>query len=160
MIVSEAKPILMSRCYLDGVQDEVLTYRLCGFCDASCGAYAAVVYLHMDTPAGQVVKFLVSRTRVAPLKKQTIPRLELLSALLLARLITSVSTSLECEVKLTPPRCCGDSKVALFWNTGVDKDWKPFVRNRVLEIRQLVPIECWGLPDTIVKYSLMGSFHK
>ncbi len=109
---------------------------LCGFCDASRGAYA--------TPAGQVVKFVTSKTRVAPLKKQIIPWLELLSALLLARLITSVSASLECEVKLAPPRCYSDSKVALFWIQGVDKDWKLFVSNRVLEIQRLIPIKYWS----------------
>ena len=26
---------------------------------------------------------------------------------------------------------------------GVTKDWKPFVHNRVQEIRELVPIDCW-----------------
>ena len=38
---------------------------------------------------------LASKTRVAPLVKQTIPRLELLLALILARLIASVKTVLE-----------------------------------------------------------------
>ena len=142
--LSEAQSILIPRCYIGGIQEEVLAYRLCGFCDASLEAYAAVVYLHLDTAAGQVTKFVTSKTRVTPLKKQTIPRLELLSALLLARLMTSVSTSLESEVKLGPPRCYSDSKVALFWIQGVDKDWKPFVRNRVLEIRRLVPVDCWS----------------
>ena len=65
-----------------------------GFCDASKHAFAAVVYLVLKSPVGQTVRFLVSKTRVAPLKPQTIPRLELLSALLLARLVTSVVSSL------------------------------------------------------------------
>ena len=34
----------ISRCYLDGVEGEVF-YQLCGYCDASLFAYAAVVYL-------------------------------------------------------------------------------------------------------------------
>lgn len=41
-------------------------------------------------------------------------------------------------------RCFTDSQVALFWICGTDKDWKPFVRNRVAEIRRLVPPNCWS----------------
>jgi len=51
---------------------------------------------------------VASKTRVAPVNKQSIPRLELLSTLLLAKLISSVIVA--------QPHCCfSDSKVALFW---------------------------------------------
>ena len=43
---------------------------------------------------GAVVRFVASKTRVAPLQTQTIPRFELLSALLLSKLIFSVVDSL------------------------------------------------------------------
>ena len=36
------------------------------------------------------------------------------------------------------------SQIALFWIRGTDKDWKPFVQNRVAEIRRLVPPNCWS----------------
>ena len=68
---------------------------LCGFCDALTHAYAAVVYLVIITDLGTSVRFVVSKTRVAPLQTQTIPRLELLSALLLSKLIVSVAESLQ-----------------------------------------------------------------
>ena len=41
-------------------------------------------------------------------------------------------------------RCFTDSTVALYWIQGVDKEWKPFVMNRVLEIRDKVPPACWS----------------
>ena len=44
------------------------------------------------------VKFVASKTRVSPISGQTIPRLELLSALLLAMLMMSVVSSLELEL--------------------------------------------------------------
>ena len=65
----------------------------------------------------QSVKFLAAKTRVASLRKQTIPRLELLSALLLARLMISISQSLENELQFLQPRYFTNSKVALFLDT-------------------------------------------
>ena len=58
-----------------------------GFFDASLGAFAAVVYLKIMTPMVISLRFLASKTRVAPIRGQTIPRLELLGALLLAKLL-------------------------------------------------------------------------
>ena len=89
--------------------------------------------------------FIVAKTRVAPLQSQTIPRLELLSALLLARLITTTAESLKPVLALVnPPRCFTDSMVTLFWIKGLTKEWKPFIQNRVNEIRGLVPPENWN----------------
>ena len=139
----EAQPIIIPRCLADGIDGCIISYTLCGFCDASLGAYAAVVYLLVETEYGHAVKFVASKTQVSPLKRQTIPRLELLSALLLARLMMSISQSLDSEVSLSPPCCFTDSKVALCWICGVDKDWKLFVQNRVAEIRRLLPPDCW-----------------
>ena len=62
-------------------------YELCGFCDASLKAYAAVVYLQREGETGCNVDFVASKRQVAPLKRQTIPRLEPLFALVLARLM-------------------------------------------------------------------------
>ena len=38
-------PITLPRCFLQSPRSEFRTYWLCGFCDASNAAYAAVVYL-------------------------------------------------------------------------------------------------------------------
>ena len=103
-----------------------------------------MIYLLMEMKEKHAVSFVAAKTRVAPLRKQTIPRLELLSATLLARLMSSISQSLENELQLLPPRCFTDSKVALFWIRRIDKEWKPFVQNRVSEIRSLVHPDCWS----------------
>ena len=70
------------------------SYFLCGFCDASILPYAAIVYLVTVREEDVHISFVTAKTRVAPLQSQTIPRLELLSALLLSRLITTVADSL------------------------------------------------------------------
>ena len=108
----------------------MIAYTLRGFCDASFGAYATVIYLLMETEKKYLVRFLAAKTRV-PLKKQIIPRLELLSALLLARLMTSISQSFENKLQFLPPSCFTDSKVALYLIQGIDKEWKSFMQNRV-----------------------------
>ena len=142
--LQQGQPLSIPRCYLDGISNEVRSYELCGFCDASTSAYAAVVYLVVHTDAGRFVRFVVSKTRVASVQRQTVPRLELLSALLLARLISSVTEGLASQLTLSPPRCFTDSKVVLFWICGLSKEWKQFVQNRVNEIRKLVPSERWS----------------
>ena len=48
---------------------------------------------------------------------------------------------------ILPPfdlKCYTDFIVALYWIQGIDKDWKPFVNNRVTEIRNHVPQENWS----------------
>ena len=86
-----------------------------------------------NTASTTQVKFVASKTRVSLLKKVTIPRLELLSALLLARLITSVTNAIKYDLQVSQPSCFTDSTVALHWILGVDKSWKPFVEERVSE---------------------------
>ena len=59
------------------------------------------------------MKFIAANTRVTPVGGMTIPRLELLSALLLSKLITSIAAALERETSLNNPVCFSDSKVSL-----------------------------------------------
>ncbi|RYA67626.1 hypothetical protein DD595_26120, partial [Enterobacter cloacae complex sp. 4DZ3-17B2] len=58
-----------------------------GFCDASQRAYAATVYVRVVTVSKVFVSLLTSKTRVAPKKYISIPRLELCAAELLTRLL-------------------------------------------------------------------------
>ena len=134
----ESQPFRMPRCYLDGVKGEISSYQLCGYCDASSSAY-----LLIESEIGIYMRFVVAKTRVAPLKKQSIPRLELLSAVLLARLMDTMKSNLTSELEISSYHCFTDSQVALCWIRNVKKSWKPFVQNRVSEIRSLFPGECW-----------------
>ncbi|KAK6175232.1 hypothetical protein SNE40_013739 [Patella caerulea] len=132
------KPILVSRCYFQNIQESIISCHLHGYCDSSSKAYAAVVYLKIVTTTSIYVRFLSSKTRIAPINSQTIPRLELLSALILARLVNTTQKALECELQIDGIHCWTDSKVAYYWIRQEEREWKQFIQNRVEEIRKLV----------------------
>ena len=69
--------------------------QLHGFSDASEQAFAAAINFRAAYSDGTVTTRLVAaKTRVTPMKKQSIPRLELLGALILARLANAIETAL------------------------------------------------------------------
>ena len=47
--LQENKPISIPRSYFTGIDGDIASYHLCGFCNASTRAYAAVVYLILKT---------------------------------------------------------------------------------------------------------------
>ena len=143
MDLQDSPCLSLLQCIWTDISDGDSSSNLHGFCDTSMHAYTAVVYLIIKTPNEQFVRFIASKTRVAPLKSQTIPKLKLLSALLLARLVTSVAASLELKLTLNPPTGYTDSKVALFWILGVSRVWKRFIQCRVTEVRKLLPCSLW-----------------
>lgn len=139
----QSVPLTIPRRYFSGDIQTVTSRYLCGFCDASTRAYAAVVYLVTVTGEDAEINFVAAKTRVAPLQPQSVPRLELLSALLLSRLISTVAESLSSVLPQFEMRCFTDSQVSLYWIRGIEKEWKPFVKNRVVEIRQKTSPDIW-----------------
>ena len=138
--LEEGSPIIIPRYFFGNISQRVDSYHLCEFCDASKNVYAAVVYLVIETAAGIHVKFVTAKTRVSPLQQQTIPRLELLSAVILAKLMANL-TKIQAQLTLS---CYTDSQVAFYWIIGTSKEWKQFVQNRVSAIRRLIPITSWN----------------
>ena len=64
-------------------------------------AYTAAVYLKSVYSDGEVlIRLVASKTRVAPLKRQTIPRLELLGATILARLVNNILSNFKFRVEV------------------------------------------------------------
>ena len=94
----KTKVITFNRCLYYNIQENVLASYLHGFGDASNLAYCAVVCFVYESGTGTYVKMLTSKTRVAPLKPLTIPRLELMSARILASLVDKVKKALEDQV--------------------------------------------------------------
>lgn len=86
--------ILIARCYFQSSAENLVSLQLHGFGDSSEVAYATVVYLRIERIRGISTELVMSKARVAPLARQIIPRLELLAALILSRLVTRVRTAL------------------------------------------------------------------
>lgn len=117
--------------------------ELHGFCDASIAAYAAVVYIRViDADNFIHVNLVTSRTRVAPIKQQSVPRLELMGAVLLSELISEVAEVL----KITPSQIHAwtDSSVVLAWLSKHPSHWTTFVGNRVSTILSCVDNSHWA----------------
>ena len=82
--------ISLSRYYFQGVAEEVKSVQLHGFSDASDAAYAATIYIRIETD----VNIKTSKTKVTPISGEPTLRLELLGAYLLARLVSSTHQTL------------------------------------------------------------------
>ncbi|GFU53663.1 integrase catalytic domain-containing protein [Trichonephila clavipes] len=105
-------------------------------------AYDAAIYLRTKSKNGISVKLVTSKGRVAPINCVTLPRLELLGALVAARLASKV-------IKIVNLKRSGlqyhwtDYKIVLFWIKGNKTRWKQFVANRVNEITSLTDPHSW-----------------
>ncbi|XP_021947122.1 uncharacterized protein LOC110845069 [Folsomia candida] len=88
------------------------------FVDASKSAYAAAVFLRVENDGEVDLHLLQARSRVAPIKQVSIPRLELLACTIGARLTTLVKKVLSMEEGKT--FFWSDSSTALAWIRGDD----------------------------------------
>ncbi|XP_066603269.1 uncharacterized protein [Prorops nasuta] len=88
----------------------------------------------------------MSKTKVAPIKTTSIPRLELFAAALLVKLLVHVKASLvgNCDAI----RCYSDSQVALTWTAKQPVHWKTFVANRVSYVQTHLPEASWHYVTT------------
>ncbi|XP_058128539.1 uncharacterized protein LOC131292818, partial [Anopheles ziemanni] len=112
------------------------------FTDASEAAYGACIYIRSETSDGSVqVSLLTSKSKVAPLKPVTIPRLELCAALLGARLYTKVKDAL--DMQFSARHFWSDSTVVLQWLQAPARTWKTYVANRVAKIQDATQGSRW-----------------
>ncbi|XP_070141656.1 uncharacterized protein [Drosophila kikkawai] len=112
------------------------------FCDASQDAYGAAIFVRVETADGCCAHLLASKTRVAPVRSISIPRLELCGAVLLTELAASVISEL-------PPKAYEifywtDSTIVLAWLGKPACTWTTFVANRVAKIEQRTNESKWG----------------
>ncbi|XP_067025703.1 uncharacterized protein [Acropora muricata] len=132
---------------IDDSQGIELYKQLDELWNASQDAYGAVVYLRVSYESGSVSsRLVVAKTRVAPLAATSIPRLELIAAILGLRLTESVSRVY--SGGLAQAVFWSDSMNVLWWIRGRSRIFKPFVANRVGEIQSLTNPKHWRFVPT------------
>nr|CAH7726126.1 unnamed protein product [Callosobruchus chinensis] len=112
-----------------------------GFSDASQKAYGACIYLVSENGLSKFSYLLCAKSRLAPIKGLTMPRLELLAALLLARLYRKVTESL--NINFDRIVLWSDSSIVLAWIKACPSSLKIFVANRIQEIQEITKTCEW-----------------
>ncbi|XP_056006628.1 uncharacterized protein LOC130050470 [Ostrea edulis] len=111
------------------------------FVDASEKAYGACVYIYN----GENATLIIAKNRVAPLKNITLPRLELMAAVIGARLANNVQQSI-C-IDFDSVTYWSDSQVVLHWLSS-SKSLNKFVEKRKSEILKLTAPHLWKYVPT------------
>lgn len=135
------------RCFKTQDFGELVHSQIHHFSDASELGYGVVSYLRMTNAEGKVhVAFLMAKARVAPLKRQTIPRLELAAAAL------SVKVDRMLQEELPPATdksvFWSDSTAVLKYISNDHTRFHTYVANRTSRIREATQIFQWRYIDT------------
>jgi hypothetical protein len=94
-----------------------------------------------------ICSILAAKTHIAPIKPQlSIPRLELQGAVLAVRLADSIEREL--YLPSLEKQFWTDSTTVLAYVKNENRRFKPFVANRVSEIRELSKAEQWRYVNT------------
>ena len=137
------RSLKIPRCILAPGKTAKLQFHV--FCDASQLGYAACIYTRVQDEDGQVsVNLLFAKAKVAPVKALSIPRLELMAAVLGTKILTIVQASVA-SLRLEPDDvfCYSDSTTVLAWLAKPSKTWSTFVQNRVSDIQSVVQRNRW-----------------
>ena len=117
------------------------------FCDASQDAYGAVSYLRIVYSDGEIhCSFVLAKTRLAPIKQTTIPRLELLAAVVAVQL--EVVLRRELRISIDRSIFWSDSMIVLQYVKNRTKRFQTFVANRVARIQEVSNPDQWRHVDT------------
>ena len=92
------------------------------------------------------VKFIGAKGKLNPIKGTTVPRSELCGALLISKLVHSAKTTLrKTDIKdyYENKLLFSDSTMVLSWVKSASIKYKPFVKNKVMEVQELHPVHVW-----------------
>ncbi|XP_065082921.1 uncharacterized protein LOC135705239 [Ochlerotatus camptorhynchus] len=161
-LLPQVQAMEIPRCYFLGVEpSDYENLELHVFADASEDAYGCVAYLRILVNGQPRVALVSAKSKVAPLQYMSIPRMELLAAVLGGRLSFAVKANHSVQVKrLVIPI---DSATVLFWIYSDHRKYKQFVAYRIGEILSLTNPTEWrwvpsknNIADVLAKWGKNG----
>ncbi|XP_062712992.1 uncharacterized protein LOC134290046 [Aedes albopictus] len=118
------------------------------FTDASECAYGCVAYFRIIANGAPICSLVQARSKVAPLKPTTIPRLELMATVLGARMVQNIKENHTLEIRKV--FLWTDSRTALSWIVSDAKKYKIFVALRIGDILTRTALSEWhGVPTKL-----------
>lgn len=142
-ILPQIQDLHIPRCYLHSPMNEETEIELHAFVDASEEAEAAVVYIRIKNNDSVRCVLVASKTKVAPLRILSIPRLELESAVIGARLVTNVKAYH--QIPMGKLFMWTDSTTVLSWiNNNNTPKKERFIAFRVAEILEKTSARQWN----------------
>ncbi|KAK7944331.1 hypothetical protein WMY93_000059 [Mugilogobius chulae] len=137
----------VNRCLKPKFFGNVCSARLHHFCDASENGYGVVTYLvSSNSQSEQFSAFVMGKSRVAPLKLVSIPRMELVAATLASRM--DVLWRKELQMKLMDSIFWTDSESVIKYIQNETSRYKVFVANRVSQILNVSSGAQWRYVST------------
>ena len=127
------------RCYQPR-DFSVSSLQLHGFSDTSEEAYSGVVYLRLQSSDGKAhTTLVISETKVSPIKRLSIPRLELCGTHVPVKLLCHVRKVL--DEPITSVFAWTNSTIVLSWLSDNPRRFKTYVGNRVSNILDQLPLD-------------------
>ncbi|XP_062702144.1 uncharacterized protein LOC115263739 [Aedes albopictus] len=139
---SQLKQLQIPRSYFTSpIPNDLNSLQIHIFVDASEAAYSCVGYFRLVAEASVQVALIGAKTKVAPLKTLSIPRLELKAAVLGARYMESVQTNH--SFPIAQKFYWSDSSTVLAWIRSDHRRYNKFVELRIGEILTLSDPSEW-----------------
>lgn len=134
--------IRVPRCYFPGYSPNTYeSLELHVFVDASSAAYAAAAYFRVDDGGTIRCSLVSAKTKVAPIKLLSIPRLELQAAVIGTRLRKTIISDHTLSIKRTV--MWSDSSTVLHWLRSDTRKYRQYVAFRVTEILEETDVSEW-----------------
>lgn len=147
--------VSISRSYFSVSICEISQLSLHVFSDASEQAISAVAYLAGHTLHDTVVSFVMGKSKVAPSKGHTIPRLELCGAVLAAEIAQTIIDQV--GIKFDQVKFYSDSRIVLGYIHNHSRRFYTYVSNRVQKIRHVSEPRQWSYVPSDLNPADIGS---
>lgn len=141
--LDELKNLKIPRCYSLNISI-ASNIQLHIFVHASLEAFAAVSYWRIESENGVELSFIYGKSRVAPRKPLTVPRMELQAAILGVRMKQAILESH--SIKPLEIFLWSDSTTVCHWINAGSKNghkYKPYVAHRISEILEATSPMDW-----------------